>query len=105
MTEFSPELVLDLCVVVALDGWKIGDWLPENQLIRSTAHPSAALAAPSTELIAGAAKNPATLSRFFFRDGIHPAGLAARPAPRPRRFRRLVAEPFDRVFPAGRFAR
>jgi len=56
-------------------------------------------------LIAGAAKNPATLSRFFFRDGIHPAGLAARPAPRPRRFRRLVAEPFDRVFPAGRFAR
>ena len=47
MAEFFTKLVVDHCAVVALDGWKIGGWFPENHLIRSTGHSADALAPPA----------------------------------------------------------
>ena len=47
MAELAPDVVVDLCTVVARDGWKTGRWLPDNHLIRFTGRPADALASLS----------------------------------------------------------
>jgi hypothetical protein len=66
-------------------GWKIIGWLPENHLIRSTAQPAAALAAPPKSKSLARRKTPQASPDFFSETGSAPQGSPRRPAPRPRR--------------------